>query len=353
MRARDVVGSMWLAALSVACPLATPPDDELPPDEENLTFRFEPVEVSGLTPRWGASVTAGHLVGGVDDALRVSDEIVALSTGDAGLAGVSAGALDVARFCACAFFDEGRRELVIVGGRNRQMLDEDTAVLVEVDSGNTVALATGPADHPIGCHAFFSPVVDRGFVYGGANSSGFTSDTWRWDPATRTFTRLDIDGPPGRYDAGIVPLADGGALLASGMGMSGFAATFHRDVWRFDAVGERWSEVAPGAVDAPAGRRYPWLALSPDEGTLILGFGSDSPRGESVLDDLWQLDVASATWTAVELEGERPSARGFTYRLPGPTGSAGVLAFGSDAELNVHGDAFALVVPDALAGQWR
>lgn len=354
MRARGVLGSMCLLALGAACLEAPPPDDGTAPPEENLAFRFEPVTVNGITPRWGATVTAGHLLGGVDDDLRVSDEILAVATGDDGLAGASVGALDVARFCACALFDEGRGELVMIGGRNRQMLDEGTAVLVEVDSDTAVTLGdSGPTDHPIGCHAYFSPAVDRGYVFGGANSSGFSADTWRWDPQARTFTRLDIDGPPGRYDAGLVPLQDGGALLASGMGMSTFAMTFHHDVWRFDAATEQWTEVAPGADNAPPGRRYPWLALSPDEGTLVLGFGSDSPRGESVLDDLWQLDVAAATWREVELEGERPSARGFTYRLPGPAGSAGVLAFGSDAELNVQDDAFALVVPDALAGEWR
>ncbi len=354
MRSRAAVGSFCLLALGAACPAAAPPDGDEPFADENLAFRFEPIEVSGVTPRWGATVASGHVLGGVDDELEVSDEIVTLSLGDAALAGAITGALDVARFCACAFFDEGRQELVMIGGRNRQMRDEGSAVLVELDTGTTVALGDGgPVDHPIGCHAFFSSTVDRGYVYGGANGSGFTSDTWRWDPEARTFTLLDIEGPPGRYDAGLVPLADGGALLASGMGMSSFAIKFQKDVWRFDATAERWTELAAGADPAPPGRRYPWLALSPDEGTLILGYGSDSSRGESALDDLWQLDLSAGSWSEVDLEGERPSARGFTYRLPGPAGSAGVLAFGSDAELNVHEDAFTLVVPDALAGEWR
>lgn len=358
MRLGHLLGSICPCLLGAACLGGPPPVDEDPVPTGRTTFRFEPVEVAGVTPRWGASVADGHLLGGVDDTMRVTDEVFSLAHSDAGLSGTSVGALDVPRFCGCALYDEGRRELVMLGGRDDFYRDETTAVLIDVDTGERTPLEHGgAADHPVGCMAFFSPSADRGYVFGGADQSGFSAATWRWDPEARTFTRLDVDGPPGRYDAGVVPLADGGALMVSGMGMGGMAMKFYRDVWRFDVASESWREVAPATEEAPPGRRYPWLALSPDESTLVMGFGSDSPRGESVLGDLWRLDLASGAWRALEVggevEGELPAARGFTFRLPGPSGTAGVLAFGSDAELNLYQDAFALTVPDDLAGEWR
>lgn len=336
-----------------ACPVEAPPPEgeELP---EQTTFRFEPTSVSGVIPRWGATVAAGHVLGGVDESMRVSDEVLAVARADEGMAGTSIGTLDVPRFCGCALFDEGRGELLVLGGRDDFYRDETTAVLIDVATGERTAIEHGgAADHPVGCQAFFSPAADRGYVYGGADSSGFSSKTWRWDPEARAFTELGISGPPGRYDAGVVLLADGGALLASGMGMGGLSLVFHRDVWRFDAQAESWTEIATQEDEGPEGRRYPWLALSPDESTLLLGYGSDSPRGESVLGDLWRLDMASGAWREAEVEGELPAARGFTFRFPGPAGSAGMLAFGSDAELNIHTDSFKLTVPDELAGEWR
>ncbi|OGQ10482.1 MAG: hypothetical protein A2138_04805 [Deltaproteobacteria bacterium RBG_16_71_12] len=354
MRARRLLGSICLGALAGGCLLGTPPVEEEPAPEARAAFSFAPIDVAGVTPRWGASVADGHLLGGVDDTMRVTDEVFSLARDEAGLSAASVGALDVPRFCGCALYDEGRGQLVMLGGRDDFYRDETSAVLIDVDSGERTPLEHGgAADHPVGCQAFFSPAADRGYVFGGADSSGFSSATWRWEPEARTFSRLEVTGPPGRYDAGVVPLADGGALLASGMGQGGLSLKFHRDVWRFDAASETWSLVASDTDDAPPGRRYPWLALSPDEGTLLLGFGSDSPRGESVLGDLWRLDLATGAWRAAEVEGELPAARGFTFRLPGTPGTAGVLAFGSDAALNLHADAFALAVPDELAGEWR
>ena len=146
-----------LAPLGAGCVLGPPADD--PPGDDppgNTAFRFEPVAVSGVTPRWGASVAAGHLLGGVDYGMNVSKEVVSLAVGEGGLSGSAVGELDVPRFCACSLFDEGRRELVMLGGRDDFYRDVNSAVLLNVDTGERTALDQGEAaDHPIGCMAFF------------------------------------------------------------------------------------------------------------------------------------------------------------------------------------------------------
>jgi hypothetical protein len=100
----------------------------------------------------------------------------------------------------------------------------------------------------------------------------------------------------------------------------------------------------------------PWSALGPDGDTLLFGFGSDASDGSSALDDLWRLSLARGEWEeltigAVGDEGS-PSARGFAPFLPGPAGSAGVLAGGYDGT-ELLWDGFVLLPPDDLAGRWR
>lgn len=133
------------------------------------------------------------------------------------------------------------------------------------------------------------------------------------------------------------------------MGSSGFAS----DVWRFDAAAEVWSEIPVTSSVVPAGRRFPWTAVAPDESILLYGYGSDSPMGDSVLRDLWAFELATGSWSRLAVDGERPVARAFTSNWAGPPGSVGVLAFGVDANLTVFEDTFVVWPPDTLAGRWH
>src|SRR5690606_13901465 len=135
----------------------------------------------------------------------------------------------------------------------------------------------GAADNPVGCQAHYLDGVDRAYVFGGLSSlGGFSAMTWRWDPEARTFTEIVTPGPAARYDAATYEENSGTLLLSGGMGGGAAGVVFFSDVWRFDPSSETWSEV-PTTTAAPAGRRYPWTALSPDESQLVYGFGSDSP----------------------------------------------------------------------------
>jgi hypothetical protein len=344
-----------LASLASAGCAPPSPDEDTPVAEGNTSFAFEPIAVDGLSPRWGAPVAPGVFFGGVDPSMTVQGDVFGISADDQGLHADAVATLDVPRFCACGIMDPGRFELLVIGGRDGTYRDEQSTVLIDLASNEpTVIDDNGAADTPVGCQAFFSSSTDTGYIFGGlASASGFSGDTYRYDPAARAITKLDIVGPAARYDAGIIELADGSTMLIGGMGGDSAFVTFFSDVWRFDPHNETWTEMATTSDVVPEGRRYPWVALAPDESILLYGFGSDSPRGESVLDDMWSFDLANGVWSEPVIEGERPAARGFTYRLAGPPGTAGVLAFGSDAALNVHQDAFVLRVPDAFSGEWR
>lgn len=348
---------MFLVAWACAC-TDGPPDVDAPIGR--TTFAFEPIALDRVPTRWGAPVAPGVFFGGVDQAMSVQADVFTLTADDETLHAELAAVMEVPRFCACGIRDEGRDELIVLGGRDGQFRDEPTAVVINLDTQEATNVETnGAVDAPVGCQSWFSAANDKGYVFGGLSSgAGFSDGTFRWDPESRTFTELGAGagaGPAARYDAGIIEnLSDGSTLLVGGMG-GGIGVEFYSDVWRFDPATETWSEIptTTAPADVPQGRRYPWVALSPDENTLLYGFGSDSPRGESVLGDLWSFDIATGKWAELDVEGELPAARGFTYRLPGPANSAGVLVGGSDATLSVFTDAFVLRVPESFNGAWK
>ena len=324
------------------------------------TFRFERLTVSGGTPVWGAIATHGYLIGGVTNAQNVVSTIATATLSEGTLTLTETGATDLPRYCHCAFFDPTRDELVVLGGRGRTFADAASSAVIDTSSWRSTPLADHTADDfPVGCVAFFSPLSDKGYVYGGLSTSRreFSPTTHRYDPTSRTFEPLTGAGPEARYDAAVHVLSDGDALLFSGMGLD-TTVTFYDDVWRFDAETETWSEV-PTTGTRPPGRRYAWTALSPDETLLVFGYGSDSPTGNSVLDDLWSLDLTTNTWAPLPLDGERPSARGFApnWQLPAEAldrpDAVGLLGFGSDATLRVTSDVYLLVPPPRHAGLWR
>lgn len=342
--------------VSLGCAGGVIDDPPEPQPEGRTAFAFEPIALDGLPYRWGAPVAPGVFFGGVNADTTVQQEVFALTPEQDTLKADVVATMDVPRFCACGIHDENRGELLLVGGRDDRFLDEQSTVLVNlVSNEKTIIDHNGSALRPVGCQAFFSKAADRGYIFGGlASGVGFSGDTYRYDPEARTITKLEISSPAARYDAGIMELADGSTVLAGGMGMTAAGAPeFFSDVWRFDPVSESWSEIPTTSDTVPQGRRYAWVAMAPDASRFLYGFGSDSPRGESVLGDLWSFDMNTGAWSELDVEGELPAARGFTYRLAGPADSAGILVGGSDAALNVFNDAFVLRVPADLEGDWR
>ncbi|MEQ1565792.1 MAG: kelch repeat-containing protein [Myxococcota bacterium] len=306
-------------------------------------YRWEPIAVDGVPPVWGAIGAGPWLTGGLDATLTVRPEVWSATGGDP-VQGAETGALETARFCGCALADEGRGELVVLGGRDDGYNETATTERVDVATGVATAVDAGGADdHPVGCAAFFSPAHDRGWVFGGVGGMTFSSETYRYDPAARTFELLAAEGPSARYDPGVVTLPDGDGLVIGGMGAAGFDA----EVWRFDADTETWSAVPSPSTRVPDGRRFPWVALSDDAEVVVYGYGTNSSMGATTMRDLWAFELATGEWTRIDPEGPRPTARAFTAWLPGPTGSLGVLAFGVDEAMASQTDAWVLWGPEA------
>ncbi|MBI3203902.1 MAG: hypothetical protein HYZ29_20345 [Myxococcales bacterium] len=315
------------------------------------------VKVDAIPALWGAQVaqesgSRAYLSGGLASTggsastkvLRVEqkgDQVVVTSVADA-----------VAdRYCGCALVDAKRGELVVIGGRDGNFTETATAELVDLASGKVSPLAAGgAADHPVGCHAVFLADRDEGYVFGGASqSSGFGDTLYRYSPTDHSFTKVEVDGPPppARYDGAFrYPAAGGPIYLVSGMG----AGQFYGDVWTYDPPNKKWSELVPQGAKPP-GRRLPWVTFAGDGSALVMAFGSDSPMGQSMLGDLWRLDLTTKAWSQPGFAGTAPPLRGFAQWLPGPEGTAGLLS-GGLGEMGMVTEQ-QLLRPPTPSGGWR
>lgn len=123
------------------------------------------------------------------------------------------------------------------------------------------------------------PGSDKVVLFGGqSNSSAFLGDTWLYDPAARTWSELEAEGPSARnlYAMGTV---DGTVYLFSGQTSEGPTD----DLWTFD--GASWAEVAVTGRTPPA-RSGADLAVL--DGALIV-FGGQGTAGD--LSDTWVLQL--------------------------------------------------------------
>ncbi|MFO0587238.1 MAG: hypothetical protein U0441_06860 [Polyangiaceae bacterium] len=305
--------------------------------DPDAPWSFATAAVDGLPPVWGAAVAqaspeVAYLVGGVKGTSGpVAAAAYKIEQGSSGVTVTTVSEAVTARFCGCAMVDEKRGELITLGGRGKDFTETPTAEIIALATGEVTPLDAGEAAaHPVGCHAVFLPDRDEGYVFGGAaQADGFDGRTWRYSPSDRSLTLLDGAGPPARYD-GVMryPVAGGSVWLVAGMGISAGKAKFYSDVWRLDPAAGTWTE-APANGDAPKGRRIPWVAFTADAGTLVMGMGSDSAQGQTMVDDLWRFDTSTGVWTTIEKTGDLiPPARGFAPWLPGPEGSAGMMSGG-------------------------
>ena len=323
-------------------------------------WTVETTTVDGLTPVWGGIVaqespSVSYLVGGVSGTSGpVTGNLIKVERGPSGVTAKVVSTGLTKRYCGCALVDAGRKELVVLGGRGSAFTETKTAEIVNLETGVVATLEhSGAADHPVGCHAVFLPDRDEGYVFGGAaQAGGFTSEMWRYNPADHTFTLLDGPaGPPARYDGAFrYPVEGGPVWLVGGMGVSG-GVKFYSDVWKLDPASGTWSQVAVTGAEPP-GRRLPWVTFPADMSAVVMGFGSDSPQGTSMVGDLWRLDLAAGTWSEVPRMGDLdPGKRGFALWLPGPEGSAGLLSGGME-DLGISEQAFVLQ-PPVTTGDWR
>jgi N-acetylneuraminic acid mutarotase len=131
------------------------------------------------------------------------------------------------------------------------------------------------------------------------------NDTWAYDPAANTWTKLQTTGdvPSARGGCGMVYDQSESKTVLFG-GTDSKAKTYFNDTYVFDYGTKTWTKVTP-AGETPSLRSGLGLAYDPTSLTVVLFGGWD---GAQYFNDTWTFSVATSTWTNLNLT-DAPSAR--------------------------------------------
>ncbi len=336
MSARNGLGGL---AVALAACVGTPSGSDVP-----TGYRWEELSVpadSGLS-RWGFMVAdrgdgtsvvfGGTTLDAYADGGSFDDTWIVDARGELpSFTKLPASAGPGPRYCGCAAYDRGRDRVVVVGGRNLEMLAAETWVL-DLGTATWTRLDVETPPGVLACAMAYASERDALYLFGGLGGMDgeevVDGGTYRYDADVPSWTKLPATGPSPRFSAILTDVAPGEPLLLFGGTPRTFGTEYLADVWRFDPASETWSEtVVAGA--SPRGRREGWLRVEPDGRGFLVGMGTAGVGPYDVLSDLWRFDFATRTFTEVTPPNS-PAPRGFSLYIPAAAGQAGLLLGGFD-----------------------
>jgi hypothetical protein len=176
----------------------------------------------------------------------------------------------------------------------------------------------------------YDPVTQKVIMFGGWTGTDALADTWSYEGRTGVWTRVATRGsPPARWGAAMVYDAAAGKLvLFCGLYGSYDGSSRLGDTWTYDPAARTWTRLRPAGAVPPA-RAYAAVAYDQAAGRIVLFGGFAGSRG--LLSDTWSYDAAAGRWTEL---GPGPSRRDFgsmaydaaageLVLFGGQTGSAG------------------------------
>ena len=235
---------------------------------------------------------------------------------------LSPGVLPPARHGAVMVWDSVRSEVVLFGGRDGDVLFDDTWIWNGTTWMERSAEVRPAARWNHG--GAFDAARGEFVIFGGGIGSPVTGDTWVWN-GTMWEEREPANAPSLRFQHAMTYDAARARVLLFG-GRTG--NTFHNQTWTWDGV--NWREEAPTL--RPTGVVGGTLVYDPSLEEVVLFSGSREHRGDRVVDETWFWN--GARWSQREVEF-RPQSRFFHAAafVPG----RGVAVFGgenSDVNLN-------------------
>ncbi len=154
--------------------------------------------------------------------------------------------------------------------------------------------------------AIFDPIGKRIILFGGNSNSGLKNDTWAFDLATRSWTKLDTVGTPpaGRlgFDAVYDPVGHQ-LVIYSGQG-----AGFFNDTWTLNLTTLQWADISPASDSARPKKRYGSAAVfDPQTRSLVsfAGFTSEAGRFQ----DTQSFELGNKTWSDWTPASSKPQIR--------------------------------------------
>ncbi len=152
----------------------------------------------------------------------------------------------------------------------------------------------------------YDSTADRVLMFGGVdNEEGIRDDTWAYDPAARTWTRLDPSGDVQSAHMGHAMVYDKQAERTIVFGGQDADNYLWDETWAYDSAANTWTNLAPAS--APSARRGHCMTYDDQTGDVLLFGGEDATS--RFLNDLWAYDFSENTWTCLEPKGDLPLAR--------------------------------------------
>ncbi len=151
--------------------------------------------------------------------------------------------------------------------------------------------------------AIYDPVSKRVIIFGGTGNNGTMNDTWAFDPAARTWTKLPTTGatpaPRLGFDAVYDPVGHQMVIYA------GQASGFFNDTWTLNLTTLEWRDVSPGS--RPRARYGHSAVFDPVSRSLVqfAGFTEESRRFQ----DTQSFSLATNTWQDWTPTGAKPEVR--------------------------------------------
>jgi N-acetylneuraminic acid mutarotase len=211
-----------------------------------------------------------------------------------------------ARFGHASAYDPQSRRVLIFAGQAGAFFNDVWAFDGVSETWQKLETRGTPPSKRYGASAVVDTKRSQLIVSHGFTDAGRFDDTLALDLATNTWSKLDPVGgrPLKRCLHEAVYDAQTDRMILFGGCSSGFGPCPQGDLWMLDVAGRKWTEVKP-AGSKPSARSNPSL-VNDDAGRVFL-FGGNTSNGASA--DLWVLDVAADTWTALTPSGDAPQPR--------------------------------------------
>jgi hypothetical protein len=142
----------------------------------------------------------------------------------------------------------------------------------------------------------------RTVLFGGFDGAN-QQDTWEWDGAAGSWTNRTPAGAKPTARTGHAMAYDGARARVVLFG--GGDGSYLQDMWEWDGTAGTWTDRTPGGSNPP-GRAGHAMAYDVSRGKVVL-FGGWS--GSSDLQDTWEWDGVAGTWTDRTMPGTKPQAR--------------------------------------------
>jgi N-acetylneuraminic acid mutarotase len=196
------------------------------------------------------------------------------------------GAVPQERCLHAMVYDEADKKVILFGGFGETYLG-DTWSYDPAANLWTELKPAGEVPAPRGFHSMvYDPSGGKVILFGGGDGNGHFGDTWIYDPAANLWTEMTPAGESPAPRSGQSMFFDpdsGQALLVGG----GTELVGYNDTWAYDPAGNSWTRLDPTGELPPEGGLQV-MAFDPAARVAIL-FGGRCL--DAYLDDTWTLSL--------------------------------------------------------------